>query len=62
MIKQANKEGFLEVLNQLGLSSGGRGQEINLNLTVECEGYRLLQLIQKLDTEFFKQSGRHAFT
>lgn len=62
MIKQANKEGFLEVLNQLGLSSGGRGQEINLNLTVECEGYKLLQLIQKLDTEFFKQSGRHAFT
>lgn len=62
MIKQANKEGFLEVLNQLGLSSGGRGQEINLNLTVECEGYKLLQLIQKLDTEFFKQNSKHAFT
>lgn len=34
---------------------------INLNLTVECEGYKLLQLMKKLDGEYFKQTGRHAF-
>ncbi|MBD5521228.1 MAG: hypothetical protein HDR03_08425 [Lachnospiraceae bacterium] len=61
MIKQANKEGFMEILNQLGLSSGGNGQEINLNLTVECEGYKLIQLMQKLNGEYYKQHGKYAF-
>ena len=61
MIKQANKEGLLEILNQLGLPSGGGGQEINLNLTVECDGHQLLHLMQKLNREYFKQTGRNAF-
>lgn len=39
----------------------GGGQEINLNLTVECEGYQLLNLMRKLDREFFKQTSRYAF-
>lgn len=61
MIEQANKKGFLEILNQFGLPSGGGGQEINLNLTVECEGYQLLHLMRKLNMEYFKQTGRSAF-
>lgn len=40
-------------------NSGGNVQEINLNLTVECEGYKLLQLFKKLDGEYFKQTGKH---
>lgn len=55
-IKQALREEAMS----LGLG-GGNGQEINLNLTVECEGYQLLHILQKLDAEFFKQNGRHAF-
>ena len=35
--------------------------DINLNLTVECEGYQLLNIMQKLDRQFYKQNGRHAF-
>lgn len=38
------------------------GQDINLNLTVECEGYQLLNIMQKLDRQFYKQNGRHAFS
>lgn len=65
-IKQAQKESLLEVLSELGLTGGGNnngggnGQAINLNLTVECEGYQLLHILQKLDAEFVKQNGRHA--
>ncbi len=55
-IKQALREEAMS----LGLGVGN-GQEINLNLTVECEGYQLLHILQKLDAEFFKQNGRHAF-
>lgn len=46
------------VRNAIG---GGQPQEINLNLTVECEGHQLLQIMQKLDGEYFKQTGKHAF-
>lgn len=53
-IKQALREEAMS----LGLG-GGNGQEINLNLTVECEGYQLLHILQKLDAEFLKQNGRH---
>ena len=42
-----------------GFSGGG---DINLNLTVECEGYQLLNIMQKLDRQFYKQNGRHAFS
>lgn len=45
-------------INKIGGLGGG---DINLNLTVECEGYQLLQVMQKLDREYFKQTGRHAF-
>lgn len=38
------------------------GQDINLNLKVECEGYQLLNIMQKLDRQFYKQNGRHAFS
>ncbi|MCM1232340.1 MAG: hypothetical protein NC489_19640 [Ruminococcus flavefaciens] len=44
----------------LGLGGSNNGQEISLNLTVECEGYQLLKVLQKLDSEYFKQHGRHA--
>ncbi|MCH5261587.1 MAG: hypothetical protein J1F42_01610 [Lachnospiraceae bacterium] len=40
----------------------GGGGDINLNLTVECEGYQLLNIMQKLDRQFYKQNGRHAFS
>lgn len=40
-----------------GMDGGG---DINLHLTVECEGYQLLQIIQKLDREYFKQHGKHS--
>lgn len=46
------------VRNAIG---GAQPQEINLNLTVECEGHQLLQIMQKLDGEYFKQTGKHAF-
>lgn len=55
-IKQAVREEAMA----LGLVGGGNGQEINLNLTVECEGHQLLHILQKLDAEFFKQNGKHA--
>ena len=55
-IKQAVREEAMA----LGLVGGGNGQEINLNLTVECEGQQLLHILQKLDAEFFKQNGKHA--
>lgn len=40
----------------------GGGGDIYLNLTVECEGYQLLNIMQKLDRQFYKQNGRHAFS
>lgn len=43
-------------------SSNNDNGDINLNLTVECEGYQLLSIMQKLDRQFYKQNGRHAFT
>lgn len=45
----------------LGLVGGNSSPEINLNLSVECEEYQLLHIMQKLDSEYYKQSGRHAF-
>lgn len=36
------------------------GGDVNLHLTVECEGYKLLELMKKLDREYFKQTGKHA--
>lgn len=47
---------------RLGMTHGNNNQAINLNLTVECEGYQLLHIMQKLDSEYYKQSGRHVFT
>ena len=41
--------------------SGNDNGDINLNLTVECEGYQLFNIMQKLDRQFYKQNGRHAF-
>lgn len=52
------KQALAEALAETGFGGGG---DINLNLTVECEGYQLLQVMQKLDREYFKQTGRHAF-
>lgn len=43
----------------LGLAGGNSIPEINLNLSVECEGYQLLHIMQKLDSEYYKQNGRH---
>lgn len=62
-IEQANRKAILGVLSELGINGvGNSGQTLNLNLTVECEGYQLLHLMQKLDMEFFKQHGKHALT
>lgn len=46
-------------INKVGGLGGG---DINLNLTVECEGHQLLNIMQKLDRQFYKQNGRHAFS
>ncbi|MBD5515356.1 MAG: hypothetical protein HDR06_12155 [Lachnospiraceae bacterium] len=54
------KQALREEAATLGLTGGNAGQEINLHLTVECEGYRLLEIIQKLDREYYKQHGKHA--
>lgn len=54
-IKQALREEAIS----LGLIGKNETPEINLNLTVECAGYQLLNIIQKLDSEHFKQTGRH---
>lgn len=51
------RQALREEIGSLGLGNGG--QDINLNLTVECEGYPLLRIIQKLDKEYFKQTGKH---
>ena len=42
-------------------NGGMGGGDIYLHSTVECEGYQLLDLIQKLDGEYFNQTGKHAF-
>ena len=43
--------------------NGGIGMgDITLHVTAEVEGYQLLNIMQKLDRQFFKQNGRHAFT
>lgn len=55
-IKQALREEAIS----LGLIGKNETPEIDLNLTVECAGYQLLNIIQKLDSEHFKQTGRHA--
>lgn len=54
------KQALREEAISLGLVGNGNGQAINLDLTVECEGYRLLHLLQKLDGEYYKQNGKHA--
>lgn len=43
------------------MSSNNSDREINLNLTVECDGFKLLQLIQKLDLEHYNRTGRPSF-
>lgn len=56
------EEAVINAIAKVNANSGnnnGGSQEINLNLTVECEGYRLIQLMKKLDGEYFKQAGRH---
>lgn len=50
------------VTSAMAKAGFGGGQDINLNLTVECEGYQLLNIMQKLDRQFYKQNGRHAFS
>lgn len=54
-IKQAVRE---ELEPFIGQNSSGN---IELHLTVECEGYKLLQLIQKLDREQFARTQRPSF-
>ena len=54
-IKQAVREEFGSLTTQ------GNGGDIELHLTVECEGYKLLQLIQKLDREQFARTQRPSF-
>lgn len=48
--------------NVMSRNNGFGGGDINLNLTVECEGYQLLNIMQKLDRQFYKQNGRHALS
>lgn len=43
------------------INSNNTDKEINLNLTVECDGFKLLQLIQKLDLEQYNRTGRPSF-
>ncbi len=56
------KQALREEARSLGLDGGNSGQDIYLNLTVECEGLKLLHILQKLDREYFKQHGKHALT
>lgn len=58
MIEEAVINAMAKV-NANSQNNNGSNQEINLNLTVECEGYRLIQLFKKLDGEYLKQTGRH---
>lgn len=51
------KQAVVEALNEAGF--GGIGGDITLHITAEVEGYQLLNIIQKLDRQFFKQNGRH---
>lgn len=53
------KQAFLEAIAEAGDINGNR--DINLQVTVECEGYKLLQLIQKLDLAQYKRTGRPSF-
>ena len=60
-IKEATVTAMAEVNGGGGSNNNsGSGQAIDLHLTVECEGYKLLELMRKLDGEFFKQNGKHA--
>lgn len=48
------------VREETAKSNNSGGGDVNLHLTVECEGYKLLELMKKLDGEYFKQNGKHA--
>lgn len=52
------KQAVLDAILEAG-GIGTQGGETNLHLTVECEGYQLISLIQKLDREYYKQAQRH---
>ena len=52
------KQAVLDAILEAG-GIGRQGGETNLHLTVECEGYQLISLIQKLDREYYKQAQRH---
>ena len=63
MIKQANKEGFLEVLSELGLTGGSNsGGTVKIEIPVILNGNEIGRAVQQFDREFFKQNNRHAFT
>lgn len=51
------KQAMIEALVESGF--GGMGGDINLHITAEVEGYQFLNIIQKIDRQFFKQNGRH---
>lgn len=55
-IKQALREEL-----QAGGGLNGGAKEINLHLTVECEGTKLLKLIQKLDLEQYNRTQKPSF-
>lgn len=66
-IKQANKESLLEVLTELGLTSGRNGNNgggsVTIEIPVTISGIgEIGRAVQQFDMEFFKQNGRHAFT
>lgn len=50
------------VENAIIKNGGFGGGDTYLHLVVECEGHQLLELMQKLDRQFYKQNGRHAFS
>ncbi|MCI8389914.1 MAG: hypothetical protein HFI35_04280 [Roseburia sp.] len=61
-IKQANMESMMEVFSRLGLTGvGSAAGDININVTAECDGHTLFQIIKRLDAEQFQCTGRPSF-
>ena len=54
------KQAVIEALSESGFS--GMGGDIILNITAELDGEIVFNKMQKLDRQFYKQNGRHAFT
>ncbi len=61
-IRQASEEAFLNILNRLAPVINRNGEGNRGDIVINIDGREVFRAVQKSDREFFKQTGRHAFT